>query len=255
MSSKTALSSLASETTSSLQPAIITIDGPAASGKSTVGDRLAERLGFLYFDTGIMYRAVTWSVLHEGIEPMDEQTVGDMAGRVQIDIAPPAENVQDGRQCTVLIGEHDITWEIRTPRVDQNVSAVAANGAVREALTEQQRRIARQYGSGEEEKAGIVMVGRDIGTVVVPDAPLKVYLNASDVERARRRYQEQLARVEDANFNQADFDQVLADMRRRDQRDSQRDVAPLRPADDAVVIDTTDLSADAVIEKILELMK
>lgn len=232
-----------------LQPAIIAIDGPAASGKSTVGDLLAARLDYLYFDTGIMYRAITWAVLYEGADPADEDAVGEVAGRVQIDIEPPANDCQDGRQCTVLVAGQDATWQIRTPRVDQNVSAVAANGAVRRALTKQQRRIAQQYGSGREEKRGIVMVGRDIGTVVVPDAPLKIYLSASDVERARRRYNEQLERGKEVAL-----EQVLADIRRRDQFDSQRALAPLRPAEDAVVIDTTNLSAKAVVEKILEMM-
>lgn len=232
-----------------LSPAVIAIDGPAASGKSTVGDQLAARLDFLYFDTGIMYRAVTWAVLREEIDPEQQAAVGEVAERVQIDIEPPAADAHDGRQCTVRIEGEDITWQIRTPRVDQNVSAVAANGAVRNALTEQQRRIAQEYSAGKGEKRGIVMVGRDIGTVVIPHAPLKVYLDASDEERARRRYSEQLERGKDA-----DLSQVLADMRRRDQLDSQRDLAPLRPADDAVVIDTTNLSAEAVVDKIVELL-
>jgi cytidylate kinase len=231
-----------------LHPAIIAIDGPAASGKSTVAEQLAQRLNFLYFDTGVMYRAVTWAVLQQGIEPNQEETVGEIAERIQIDIAPAGAEAADGRQSTVLVDGQDVTWQIRAPEIDQNVSAVSANPAVRRALTVQQRRIAQQYGTGRAEKPGVVMVGRDIGTVVLPDAPLKIYLDASQAERARRRHSEQQERGKTVAY-----EQVLADMQRRDQLDSQRALAPLRPADDALVLDTTDLSIEQVVARILEL--
>lgn len=235
-------------TVSQLHPAIIAIDGPAASGKSTVADLLAQRLNFLYFDTGVMYRAVTWAVLQNALDPNQDEAVGAMAERTQIDVAPPGVDAQDGRQCTVLVGGQDITWQIRAPEIDQNVSTVSANPAVRQALTVQQRRIAQQYGTGRAEKPGVVMVGRDIGTVVLPDAPLKIYLDASQAERARRRFCEQKARGKSVEYAQ-----VLEDMQRRDQLDSGRAVAPLRPAADAIVIDTTDLAIEQVVDRILEL--
>ncbi|MEZ4664278.1 MAG: (d)CMP kinase [Caldilineaceae bacterium] len=229
----------------SLQPAIIAIDGPAASGKSTVGFQLAQRTGFLFFDTGILYRAVTWAVLRAGVAPQDEAAVGRMAEQTIIDIGP-AGNHNDGRQSSVMIEQQDVTWQIRTPEIDQNVSAIAANGLVRQALLAQQRRIALHYGHGRAAQPGIILVGRDIGTVVAPDAPLKIYLNATAEERARRRFHEQQARGK-----AVDYTRVLEDIYRRDKLDSERALAPLRPADDAIVIDTSTLSTDQVIERIL----
>lgn len=229
-----------------LQPAIIAIDGPAASGKSTIGYQLAQFTGFLYFDTGILYRAVTWAVLHKGVDPLDEATVGEIAEQTHIHIAPVGD-ATDGRQNSVIVEQQDVTWQIRTPEIDQNVSAVAANPLVRKALTAQQRRIALHYGAGRAEYAGIILVGRDIGTVVVPEAPLKIYLNASPAERARRRFSEQEKRGK-----RVDYSQILTDIYRRDRLDSERELAPLRPADDAVVIDTSTLSTEQVIGQILE---
>lgn len=229
-------------------PRIITIDGPAASGKSTVGHALAQQLDYLFFDTGILYRAVTWAMLARGIDPDDSLAVGELAASLPVQIKPPAAQ-NDGRQATVQVGEQDVTWAIRSPAVDQNVSKVAAKPRVRQALTRQQRRIGHRYGQGNAEKPGIVMVGRDIGTVVLPDAPLKIYLDAPVAVRARRRYDELVQRgKEDVRF-----DQVLADMRRRDRIDSQRQIAPLRPADDAHVLDTSHLSPQAIVVQIIEL--
>jgi cytidylate kinase len=217
----------------------IAIDGPAASGKSTVGGRLAERLGYLCFDTGVMYRAVTWAALVHGMAIEDEAGITALAEQLQIDVLRPTED--DGRQYTVLADGQDVTWAIRKPEVDRGVSPVSAYAGVRAALTAQQRRIGR--------KGEIVMVGRDIGTVVLPNADLKIYLDATQGERAERRYREVVARGEPA-----DFCVVLDSVRRRDRIDSGRTLAPLRAADDAVVIDTTWLSVDQVVERVLALV-
>ncbi len=226
----------------------ITIDGPAASGKSSVGYEAARRLGFLFFDTGILYRAVTWAVLQQGISVADNEAVGLVAEQTGIDITVPTREHRDGRQVTVAIGDDDITWAVRSPRVDQNVSAVAANRLVRQALGEQQRSIGLKHGSGAGGTAGIVMVGRDIGTVVLPEAPLKIYLDAPVDERARRR-QEELA----ARGKEAEFARILADMRKRDEVDSERAIAPLRPADDAHLIQTLGLSILHITDMIIVL--
>ena len=226
----------------------ITIDGPAASGKSSVGYEAARRLDFLFFDTGILYRAVTWQVLQQGIGVTDRDAVGQVAEETRIDITPPASEHRDGRRVTVAIGDNDITWAVRTPRVDQNVSTVAANRLVRQALGEQQRSIGLRHGSGAAGKAGIVMVGRDIGTTILPEAPLKIYLDAPVDERARRRQQELAARG-----RESDFARTLADMQRRDEVDSERAIAPLRPADDAHLIQTLGLSIPHIVDRIIAL--
>lgn len=242
------------------RPSIIAIDGPAASGKSTVGKLLARKLGYLYldsgplyrdrsgqerflparqtylyFDTGAMYRAVTWVALQRGIDVHDEAAITALAEKLEIDVARPT--LEDGRQYTVYAGHEDVTWQIRLPEVAALVSIVAAYPGVRQALTAQQRRIGQ--------RGHVIMVGRDIGTVVLPDADLKIFLDASLEERARRRYQEMIARGE-----RADYEEVLAGMRRRDATDSQREIAPLRPADDAVIIDTTGLGVEEVMQRV-----
>ncbi|HAJ35089.1 MAG TPA: (d)CMP kinase [Chloroflexi bacterium] len=230
-----------------LRPAIIAIDGPAASGKSTVGYRLAKALGYLYFDTGVMYRAVTWAALTRGVAIADEQAVSALAHSLVIDLHPPQPTQQDGRHATVLVDGQDVTWLLRAPEVDRNVSAVSAYAEVRAALTAKQRAIAHRYGRGDAERAGIVLVGRDIGTVVVPDAPLKLYIDATPEERARRRYHE--LRQQDKAVTYA---QVLADILRRDRIDSERTLAPLRLAADAVRIDNSHQSADVTLKQALE---
>ncbi|HEV56173.1 MAG TPA: (d)CMP kinase [Phycisphaerales bacterium] len=210
----------------------IAIDGPAAAGKSTVGQRLARSLDYLYFDTGVMYRAVTWAALARHVPVADEEAVTELAQTLPIEVSPPT--VDDGRQYTVMADGVDVTWLIRTPQVDANVSTVSAYPGVREAMVRQQRRVAAD--------GAVVMVGRDIGTVVLPDADLKFYVDASVEERARRRWREMLARGEEA-----DYEIVLDSMRRRDEIDSHREVSPLRVAEDAFVLDTTDLGIDAVL--------
>lgn len=221
-------------------PSIIAIDGPAASGKSTIGLRLANKLGYLFFDTGVMYRAVTWLALEKGIDVTDESAVTALAEEAQIDIAPASK--PDGRLCDVLVNGQDITWEARTRRVDANVSIVAAYRGVRKALSQQQRRIGQ--------RGRIVMVGRDIGTVVLPEAELKIYLDASAEERARRRYDEITA-----HGGKTDYEGILKRVIERDRIDSTRDVAPLKAAEDAIVVNSDRLSEDEVFEQVLALVK
>jgi cytidylate kinase len=222
-----------------VRPSTIAIDGPAASGKSTIGSLLAERLSYVYFDTGVMYRAVTWAALARGVAIEDVAGVTALAEELQIDVIRPT--VDDGRQYTVLADGQDVTWAIRTPAVDRGVSPVSVYPGVRAALTAQQRRI----GS----KGQIVMVGRDIGTVVLPDADLKIYLDATLDKRIDRRYREVLGRGE-----VAEYEIVVESVRQRDEIDSSRALAPLRPAEDAVVIDTTPLTVGQVLEHVLVLV-
>lgn len=225
---------------------VIAIDGPAASGKSTVGALLAQRLGYVYFDTGVMYRAVTWAALARGIPIDDEGAITALSERLHIEVTAPTAD--DGRQYTVLADGEDVTWAIRTPPVNQAVSPVSAYAGVRKALVAQQRRIA---GQGQ-----IVMVGRDIGTVVLPQAGLKIYLDASVEARARRRHHELIARREANGIDLAQkYDEILDSMIRRDQIDSSRAASPLRPADDAIILDTTDLTVEQVLERILNLVE
>jgi len=220
-------------------PQMITIDGPAASGKTTLGRRLAEVLGYLFFDTGVMYRAVTWAALKRGVPVTDEAAVTSLAETSHIDVHTPS--IEDGRCNDVLLDGEDITWDIRSPGVDANVSPVSVYPGVRRALTLQQRRIGL--------RGRVVMVGRDIGTVVLPEADLKIYLDASAEERARRRYNERIQRGESAHM-----DAILAVVRERDRIDSTRAVAPLRAAEDAVIIDSDNLNADQVLEKVINLV-
>ena len=219
-------------------PSIIAIDGPAASGKSTLGRHLADALGYLFFDTGVMYRAVTWLALQRGTDVNDESAIAALAENAQIDVLPASK--PDGRGCDVVVDGKDITWAVRQPDVDRNVSTVATYRNVRRAMTEQQRRIGM--------RGKVVMVGRDIGTVVLPEADLKIYLDASAPERANRRHKENKARGSDL-----DYDDILDTVLERDRIDSTRDVAPLRAAHDAVVIDSDKRSADEVFEEVRRL--
>jgi CMP/dCMP kinase len=223
-----------------MKPTTIAIDGPAASGKSTIANALARKLNYLYFDTGVMYRAATWAVLDRGVAVTDEVAVTNLTEVLQIDVKPPS--IDDGRQYDVLCDGVDVTWAIRSPEVDANVSPVAVYPGVRSALTAQQRRIGL--------RGNVVMVGRDIGTVVLPEAPLKVYLDASAEERARRRFVEVQARGDQAQTYEA----ILENVKRRDAIDSGRATAPLKAAPDAVIIDSTSLSVDEVVVRVEKLI-
>lgn len=219
-------------------PNTIAIDGPAASGKSTLGKLLADKLGFLFFDTGVMYRAITWIAYLNKVPFEDEPKIAALAQNTNIDVRPASQN--DGRHYDILSNGEDITWQIRRPEVDTNVSLVSSYSGVRRALTILQRRVGLR---GE-----IVMVGRDIGTVVLPDAALKIYLDASVEQRALRRYNELINRSEDAVY-----EEILTAMQERDQFDSNREIAPLKVADDAVIICSDNLDIDQVLDKAFDL--
>jgi cytidylate kinase len=219
----------------------VAIDGPAASGKTTIGYMLANSINYLFLDTGCMYRAVTLAALVKGIEIEDEPAVVELTRGLELGIVPANErDNSDGRLYTVLIDGNDVTWDIRSNDVDLNVSQVSAYEGVRKNLVLRQRAIGLQ--------GRVVMVGRDIGTVVLPDAPLKLYIIASPEERAKRRWQELESR--DHNF---DYSQILADIRRRDRFDGHRVHSPMEPAKDAIIIDSTSRKPEEVLRTILEL--
>jgi len=221
-------------------PSTIAIDGPAGSGKSSLGSLVASRLGYTYLDTGVMYRAVAWAAVSRGVAVGDEQSVTVLAQTLRIEVFEPA--VDDGRQYTVLVDGQDVTWELRTKPVEMAVSPVSEYRGVRQALTEQQRRIGL--------RGQIVMVGRDIGTVVLPEAGLKVYLEADLEVRAQRRLLDMLARDPGATYEAA-LETVLS----RDLIDSRRSEAPLKPAEDAIVIDTTNLNIEQVLGMVLAIIE
>jgi CMP/dCMP kinase len=220
-------------------PPAIAIDGPAASGKTTIGKMLAEELDYLLLDTGSMYRAATLAALENGVDIDDEAAVTHLTQQTVIDIRPAAGE-GDGRLYTVLLDGRDITWELRAPAIDRHVSQVSAYPEVRRILVERQREIAQQ--------CKVIMVGRDIGTVVLPEAQLKLYVVASPEERAERRCAER--RQQGQNV---DYDSVLADVIRRDAIDSSRVHSPLRPASDAILLDSTGKSPQSLLGEILSL--
>ncbi len=219
------------------KPACIAIDGPAGSGKSTIGELLAQRSGYLYIDTGAMYRAVAWLALREGVDISDGPALARLAESADIVINHP--HVQDGRQYTVTVNGRDITWDIRSAPVTRAVSIVSAHPEVRAVLIARQRAMAQQIGR-------VVMVGRDIGAVVLPDAELKIYLTASLMERARRRYAELEQRQNAANAALPSLEEVAQDIARRDEIDRENS----RPAPDAIVIATDNLTIEQVLEVI-----
>jgi len=218
-------------------PRQIAIDGPAGSGKSTIGEQLARRLGYLYIDTGAMYRAVAWLALQEGVDVSDEPALATLAQHAGIVISHP--HIDDGRQYTVTVHGQDITWDIRNAAVTRVVSPVSAHPEVRAILIAQQREMAKHI-------AGIVMVGRDIGAVVLPGAGLKIYLTASLQERTRRRHTELVERLGEQNPTLPTMEEVQLDIQRRDEIDHDN----MRPADDAMVIVTDNLSVPQVLEVI-----
>jgi cytidylate kinase len=221
-------------------PSTIAIDGPAASGKSTIGYYLACHLNYLYLDTGILYRAATWAALERKLPIEDEAAVTALAEALVIDVLPPT--VADGRQYTVRVWGRDITWALRAPEVEHAVSPVSAYPGVRDALTRQMREIGR--------RGKVVMVGRDIGTVVLPDADMKLYVVASAEIRAQRRLLDRQAQGDATTY-----EAMLADICRRDAIDSGRDAAPLRPAEDAIIFDNTHMTKEAMFDAVMQLVE
>lgn len=215
---------------------VIAIDGPAGAGKSTVARAVAQALDYLYIDTGAMYRAITLAVLEAGVSPDDAAAVEQLARAVRIELIPGPAGLR------VLLDGHDVTEGIRSPRVSDAVSPVAAVPGVRHQLVQKQREMAR--------RGGVVMDGRDIGTVVLPDADVKLFLTASTAERARRRWLE----LREAGHRPT-LDEIRSNIDARDRLDASRDVAPLRKADDALEIDTTNKDVDDVVELVLEIVR
>jgi cytidylate kinase len=224
-----------SETESKRPP--IAIDGPAVSGKSSVGKAFAGRIGYRFLDTGLMYRAATWNAVQSGVDVSDSPAVVEVTERMEFSVIDT-----DNGDNLIMVNGVDITDNLHSVEVDDAVSAVAAVGRVREIMVAEQRRLA---GEGE-----IVMVGRDIGTVVIPSAPLKIYLTATAQTRAIRRHREFLA-----EGTEVEFDDILRSLERRDQIDSSRKESPLKPADDASIVDTDDLSFEQVVEQLVAVAK
>ena len=214
---------------------VVAIDGPAGAGKSTIAKRAAGKLGFAYIDTGAMYRAVTWKLLQTG-EPFSPELAGKLANEIRITFCP--ENAIN----RVFVDGTEVTDDIRTAEVTGLVSKVAAVPEVRTAMTDQQRRMGAE--------GGIVMDGRDIGTVVFPDAQCKIFLTATVEERARRRGLELEAKGE-----KVDYKKLQEDIAFRDKQDSEREVSPLRQAEDAIYLDTSAMNIEQVTDKVLELVK
>ncbi|WP_288833422.1 (d)CMP kinase [uncultured Corynebacterium sp.] len=216
---------------------VLAVDGPSGTGKSTTCRALAKLVGAKYVDTGAMYRVATLAVLRAGVDPADTDAVIEATRDLPLSVSDDPDSTE------VLLAGEDVSREIREADVTRNVSAVSAIPEVRVNLVEQQRRLAR-----EAHRA--IVEGRDIGTVVLADAPAKAYLTASAEVRARRRYDQDVAAGRDA-----DYDTVLADVKRRDDLDSSRTVSPLRPAEDAQVIDTSDMDRDEVLQALVELIR
>ena len=219
---------------------IIAIDGPSGAGKSSVSKLVATELGFSCLDTGAMYRSIAWQATHDGVALDDAEALGEIARTHDIEFTHEPGNPSP---IGVAIGGNDVTLAIRTLEIDRAVSPVSAVPAVREALVAQQQRIGR---AGD-----YVVEGRDIGTVVFPDAEVKVFLTASNEARARRR----VLQNEQRGVGSTDYDEVLADIIRRDTADSTRATSPLVPAADAVHIDSSDMTMEEVVEAICDLAR
>lgn len=210
----------------------IAIDGPAGAGKSTIAKRLSRELGFVYIDTGAMYRALAVDFLRKGLNPSDQKGIGEEAEKAEVTITPG----EDGQQ--VFLNGENVTALLRSEEVGSMASSSSAYPEVRKKLTALQKRLAKD--------GNVVMDGRDIGTVVLPEAELKVFLTASAETRAKRRYQELLEK----NGTAPSLSEIERDMKERDERDSEREAAPLKMAEDAVLIDSSNLSIDEVVEKL-----
>ena len=215
-----------------MKPQLIAIDGPVAVGKSSVGLRLAKRLGYVFFDTGMIYRAFTWKVLESGVSSQDEPKLCHLATTTEFDFSPSKY-----RALSVFIDGEDVTSRLLSPEIEELVASVAKVAGVRQAMVSEQRELAQ--------RGKVVMAGRDIGTVVLPQAELKIFLTASTEVRAERRYKELLKRGQNSSLAM-----VLADLKRRDKMDINRSISPLKPAEDAVVINTEELELEQVVKKI-----
>jgi CMP/dCMP kinase len=220
------------------RPFIVAIDGPAGAGKSTASRRLAARLRFAMVDTGAIYRAVALAATRRGIALDDDARLAELLPAIDVRFAPPSA---EGGGQRVLLGDEDVSTEIRTPPMSLGASKVSGRPVVRAGLLDLQRRLALAPGN-----AGAVLEGRDIGTVVFPDAEAKFFVTASPEERARRRHAELSAKGDPQTY-----EEVLADQLRRDRDDSERAVAPLRPAADALVVDTSGVALDEVVERLV----
>ena len=215
----------------------IAIDGPAGAGKSTIAKRVAEELNFMYVDTGALYRAVALCAIQKNIEPDDSQRVSEMLSEIKVQLA-----FNYRFEKVVLLDGRDVSSRIRTPEVSMAASKISALPQVRAYLLDLQRDIAKEN--------NVIMDGRDIGTVVLPDAKVKIFLTASPQVRAERRYKE----LSEKGVN-VSFDEVLRDVNERDYNDSHRKTAPLKPAEDSVFVDTTDLDFEQSVEKIISVIK
>jgi CMP/dCMP kinase len=215
---------------------IVAIDGPSGAGKSTLAKNLARNLGFMYLDTGAIYRALALKILRHGVDLTDAAALNELVTHTEIDLGE-----KEGRLHVLLDGE-DVTASIRTPEVSQMASKASALPVVRRCLLVIQRALGQ--------RGNLVAEGRDIGTVVFPQAEVKIYLDASAHERARRRFEELRATGRDVSFSE-----TLGEMKERDKRDSERDIAPLRRAEDAVAIDSSGLDADRVAQQVLEIIR
>ncbi len=209
---------------------VIAVDGPSGAGKSTTARLLAKRMGYIYIDTGAMYRSIGWKAKQEGVDPADETALADLCSRTTVSIK------QDNADPRFYVDGRDVTGEIRTAEMGMMASAVSRSAAVRARLLVLQRELGSQ--------GGVVMDGRDIGTVVFPDADVKFYLDASAEERGKRRYLELKAKGE-----AVDLDRITREIRERDLQDSSRALAPLKKADDALLIDSSSMTIDEVLER------
>lgn len=215
----------------------IAIDGPASAGKSTIAKKVAEKLGYIYLDTGAMYRTLTYAALSNGSDLHDEEALHKLLQGIRITFSTAENEMQ-----RVFLNEEDVTESIRSEQVTQNVSLVASFAKVREEMVARQKSIARS--------GGVVMDGRDIGTVVLPDAEVKIFMTATAEERALRRYKENMAKGMTTSL-----EELTEDMKRRDHLDSTRTISPLKKADDAIVLDSTHLEIDEVVKRILGIIE
>ncbi len=215
----------------------IAIDGPASAGKSTIAKKVAEKLGYIYLDTGAMYRTLTYAALSTGGDLHDEEALNKLLQGIRISFSTAGNEMQH-----VFLNDEDVTELIRSDEVTQNVSLVASFAKVREEMVARQKSIAQS--------GGVVMDGRDIGTVVLPDAEIKIFMTATAEERALRRYKENTAKGMSASL-----EELTEDMKRRDHLDSTRKISPLKKADDAIILDSTHLDIDEVVKRILSIIE